>query len=209
MRFIPFAILAVAAGWLASQWGALPERWVVHWGPGGVPDGYASRSFLGAFGPFLFGAGLAAVIELGATLTERVTRRRFPLLARAYGDFVRWVAITQACIISTLGLLMPLQRMPSPRPLLAVFMGLIGLGLFAGALGVRRAVRQMAEQGLPLPKGYGPFGYHNPEDTRLVVPKLAGIGWTLNFAHRAAWLLLALMLLPVLVVLAVVFTTMG
>ena len=81
--------------------------------------------------------------------------------------------------------------------------------LFAGALGVRRAVRQMAEQGLPLPKGYGPFGYHNPEDTRLVVPKLAGIGWTLNFAHRAAWLLLALMLLPVLVVLAVVFATRG
>jgi uncharacterized membrane protein len=63
----------------------------------------------------------------------------------------------------------------------------------------------MAAAGEPLPKGYGPFFYRNPEDSRLIVPKLVGIGWTLNFAHRTAWLLLGLVLLPVLVVLVVAF----
>jgi uncharacterized membrane protein len=209
MRFIPFAILAAAAGLLASQWDALPERWVVHWGPGGVPDGYASRTILGVFAPILFGAVLATLAELTAFLTERSTRAHLPLLARAYGNFVRWVSIMQTCAISALALLLPLQRVPSPRTLLAGILGLIGLGLLAGALGVRRAARQMAEQGVPLPKGYGPFAYRNPDDPRLLVPKVAGIGWTFNFAHRSAWLLMALLLLPVIGVLVVVFTAMG
>jgi uncharacterized membrane protein len=88
-------------------------------------------------------------------------------------------------------------------------LGLVGLALLAGALGARRSARQLAEQGQSLPKGYGPLIYRNPEDPRLIVPKLVGIGWTFNFAHRSAWLLLALLLLPVLVVLAVVFTATG
>ncbi|WP_414654235.1 DUF1648 domain-containing protein, partial [Hyalangium sp.] len=57
MRFIPPAMLVAAAGWLASQWDALPERWVVHWGPGGVPNGYSSKTFGGVFGPLLIAAG--------------------------------------------------------------------------------------------------------------------------------------------------------
>src|SRR5690606_7551415 len=59
MRFAPLAILAAAAGWLALRWDTLPERWVVHWGPGGVPDGYASKTVSGVFGPLLFGVALA------------------------------------------------------------------------------------------------------------------------------------------------------
>jgi uncharacterized membrane protein len=209
MRFIPFALLAAAAGWLASQWDDLPAQWVVHWGPGGVPDGYVSRTFAGVFGPLIFGAVLAVFLELVASFTERATRKHVPQLARAYGNFVRWVAIAQACAISTIAVLLPLQRVPSPRVLVGGLLGLVGLALLAGALGARRSARQLAEQGQSLPKGYGPLIYRNPEDPRLIVPKLVGIGWTFNFAHRSAWLLLALLLLPVLVVLAVVFTATG
>ena len=37
----------------------------------------------------------------------------------------------------------------------------------------------------------------NAEDPALWVPKRLGLGWTLNFAHRRSWLILALLLLPV------------
>jgi uncharacterized membrane protein len=83
------------------------------------------------------------------------------------------------------------------------------LGLVAGALGLAAAVREMAAQGESLPKGYGPFLYRNPEDPRLIVPKLAGMGWTFNFARPAAWLLLALLLLPAIVGLVFAFIATG
>ncbi|MEI6473018.1 MAG: DUF5808 domain-containing protein [Holophagaceae bacterium] len=37
--------------------------------------------------------------------------------------------------------------------------------------------------------------YVNPEDPSIWVPKLFGLGWTLNFAHGISWLFLALLLL--------------
>ena len=47
-------------------------------------------------------------------------------------------------------------------------------------------------------------GYRNPRDSRLWVPKLAGIGWTINFAHRFAWpMMLVLVGLPLAVVVLV------
>jgi uncharacterized membrane protein len=42
-----------------------------------------------------------------------------------------------------------------------------------------------------------------------MVPKLVGAGWTLNFAHRTAWLVLALLLLPAIVAIIVVFIATG
>ncbi len=35
--------------------------------------------------------------------------------------------------------------------------------------------------------------YYNPEDPALLVKKRVGIGWTINFAHRGAWIFLALL----------------
>ncbi len=43
---------------------------------------------------------------------------------------------------------------------------------------------------------YGGMFYCNPDDRAIFVPKRAGIGYTLNFAHPASWLLMALSLLP-------------
>jgi uncharacterized membrane protein len=207
MRFAPLAILAAAAGWLALRWDSLPERWVVHWGKGGVPNGFASKTFSGVFAPLLFGVALAVILELVAVLTERFSRTKLPRLVRAYGNFVRWVSIGQSTALSVIALLLPSDTPPSPHLLLGLTLGAVVLAFVAGGLGVSAAMRQMAAAGEPLPKGYGPFLYRNPEDSRLIVPKQIGIGWTLNFAHRGAWLLLGLTLLPALVVLVVLFLT--
>lgn len=34
--------------------------------------------------------------------------------------------------------------------------------------------------------------YFNPDDPTILVPKRFGIGWTFNFAHPIAWVILAL-----------------
>jgi uncharacterized membrane protein len=209
MRFAPLAILSAAAAWLALKWDTLPERWVVHWGPGGVPDGYASKTFSGVFGPLLFGVALAIFIELVAVFTERASRAKLPRLVRAYGNLVRWVSIGQSFAVATIALLLPSDTPSSPRLLIGLSLGAVVVALVAGGLGVSRAARQMAAAGEPLPPGYGPFLYRNSDDPRLFVPKLVGVGWTLNFAHRTAWLLLGLLLLPVLVGLVVIFLATG
>lgn len=78
-----------------------------------------------------------------------------------------------------------------------------------GALRWPARVASRRRLGESLPKGYGTLLYRNPEDPRLWVPKLVGIGWTLNFAHPTAWLVLGLLLLPALVVLISVIVIPG
>lgn len=40
--------------------------------------------------------------------------------------------------------------------------------------------------------------YHNPEDPKIWVDKLYGLGWTLNMARPASWVILtAILLAPV------------
>lgn len=49
--------------------------------------------------------------------------------------------------------------------------------------------------------------YYNPDDPALWVGKRFGIGWTLNFAHAASWLILAaLLLLPLAAIVAGLFS---
>ena len=202
MRFAPFALLALAALSLAARWESLPERWVVHWGRGGVPDGFASRTVGGVFGPLLIGVVVAVILEVVAVATERSALPHLPHLSRAYGAFVRWMSVALTGGISFLAIRLPAPHTPSLGVLLGGFLGLLALGLVMGAAGLRRAVRQMAEEGTSLPPGYGTFIYSNPDDPRLLVPKLVGKGWTFNFARPAAWVILAVILLPVVVALA-------
>lgn len=202
-------MLIAAAAWLATRWDALPAQWVVHWGPGGAPNGWATKTFGGVFGPLLFGAALAIFLEGMAVAIERTSRTRFPRLSHAYCNFVRWVSIAVVGIVALLAVLLPSSRPPSPQLVLAVCFGAIALALVEGGRGLAVATKQMKAEGESLPKGYGAFLYRNPEDPRLWVPKLVGIGWTFNFARPAAWILLGWLLLPALVVLVVTFVTAG
>ena len=45
-------------------------------------------------------------------------------------------------------------------------------------------------------EGWNGFTYNNPNDPRLWVPKLSGLGATLNFAHTRSWLILGAILVP-------------
>lgn len=52
--------------------------------------------------------------------------------------------------------------------------------------------------------------YSSPRDTRVWVPKpIRWTGWTLNFAHRSAWVWLALLLLPAVIAVTLIAVTGG
>jgi|SRR6516164_8641328 uncharacterized membrane protein len=50
--------------------------------------------------------------------------------------------------------------------------------------------------------------YYNPDDPALLVPKRFGIGYTINFGHRWAWLILVFIVLIVALPLVLIRLTM-
>jgi hypothetical protein len=98
------------------------------------------------------------------------------------------VASLESMIAVTIGLGV-LQAVP-----LVVAAGFLMIAI-ASAIGVRRlsagleAVRATGHG--ELVKGYGAMFYVNKDDPRVWVPKLGGVGQTLNFAHPVSWVILA------------------
>jgi uncharacterized membrane protein len=96
-----------------------------------------------------------------------------------------------------------------PRHGGVVIAGMIGGFLLLTILGVVLMVRAMKQAPGEASRSehyrWGLF-YVNAEDSRLWVPKLLGLGWTLNFAHGLSWFILALLLLPVALVIALTRT---
>jgi uncharacterized membrane protein len=72
---LPFAALAGAALYLRSRWDSLPERFPVHWGFDGRPNGWSTRSLTGVFGPLLITALVAAAMALLAGWQLRSVRQ--------------------------------------------------------------------------------------------------------------------------------------
>src|SRR5262249_15617424 len=46
----PLLILAVAAWFLHANWDSIPERFPIHWGVDGTPNGWANRTIGGVYG---------------------------------------------------------------------------------------------------------------------------------------------------------------
>ncbi len=93
---------------------------------------------------------------------------------------------------------------PIPSGFLWVFIGvLVLIGLLSYFIPL------MARGGKPVPAEAWKAGvfYFNREDPALFVPKRFGIGYTINFANRWAWLVIAI--LVVLIVTPFVFSALA
>jgi hypothetical protein len=133
-----------------------------------------------------------------AYATTRMTGG-FPRELRAVAaTVVRAVGLAIALICAGLALALPLLQ---PRSSLPIALGVplvIGVVLGAAMVWAWRETRRLRAGGVALPEGYTGVFYSNPRDARLWVPKLAGVGWTINFAHRRAWpVMIALIGVPV------------
>jgi uncharacterized membrane protein len=216
----PFAILAAGALYLHAEWKRIPARFPVHWALDGRPNGWSTRTPAGVYGPLLLGAifvGLLFLLSVGILRWTRhvhatgsaaeveLARERRVLLVLLFSEYLVASIITWAALL-------PLRELPgrSPSPALPLGATAVLLLILLLVFLVHRPVE-------PAPaRGAAPVGdrtedrywkggvlYFNPNDPALLVEKRFGIGYTLNFGHRLAWVLLgAILLIPVLTVIA-------
>lgn len=204
VRWVSLGALGGAALVLVASWERLPPRWVIHWGAGGVPNGFAHRTFLGVFGPLLIGAGVWLLIEGVSWAIARAGRGApAPEMVTTQTDFARLVGLAVCAMFAATALYLPLAQPRTPGAFVGATLALVFGAIALGLVRMARAVRALRTRRVAVPKGWeAVFWYRNPDDARLWVPKLWSIGWTLNFARRAAWpVLIALVAGPVAVAL--------
>lgn len=204
----PFAILVATTFYLNAHWDEIPERFPVHWGLDGQPNGWSTRTPMGVYGSLLLGAVIMAGVALtayGALRHARVVRmpdtgtvhRDVPHQA---GNFLLAVEFFLATCFSGVALL-PLTGNFGAVPILIVTILLIAaLFPLTHWLNAKRA--PVADKPSHEFVGDGTLDEHwklglfyfNPDDSALLVEKRVGIGWTLNFARGLSWVIMLLVL---------------
>jgi uncharacterized membrane protein len=206
---LPFAILAAAALVLDARWEEIPARFAVHFGADGSPNGWAPRTPAGVFGPLVAGAAVAAVLALvrAAMASERLVVHgpAGGAHGRRYTSAIllgveTWVAVVFATT-SFLALGATL------RVVLSVVLGGVVLLIVSLAASTAAFTRHPPDPGGTPTGGWraGGLVYRDEGDPDLWIPKRIGIGWTLNFAHPAAWWVMALLLLVPLAIVGTLF----
>lgn len=196
IAWLPWIILALGGALLAVQYPGLPADWAVHYNGAGQPDGWIHKSW----GAALFPLALAAFLCLALEVVGRCVpvRPPFPLdehwrlrMQQWQVDSLRMVGSGVALAMVLVAAIMP--RAHTPYLILLVVTGMVVLALLVPGLKIRHLMAEMNRAGV-LPPGYQGLSYRNPDDPRILVPRLTGGGTTLNLAHGRAWLLLLLIL---------------
>ncbi len=191
--------LAGTATLLGVRWHSLPERFPIHWGMGGQPDGWATRSVGSIFGPLLVSVALTAGFGVIGELIARSSpghEGRSVMIRTMRTTLVAccWFLAILMCSIS----LLPLAHDPTNLiPLIT--MGAVGFGLGIAGYVAFRAVRM---EGVVIASQNSTDGrywkaglfYFNRSDSALMVPKRNGFGYTLNFGRPVCWLILGALL---------------
>ena len=189
----PFAALALTAAYLQSHWNQLPERFPVHWGADGQPNRWSSREPLTVFAPVVIGAGMNLVMLALAWLFSQLSRNTIMRRVTVRLLEVLLYPLTLTFIIVALlpfGLVVPVWLIPA-----------IMLTCVAGLIfwSYRQIVAPALADAVPDPQSdsYWKAGmfYYNPNDPAIFVAKRVGIGYTVNFANKMCWLVLAGILL--------------
>lgn len=208
----PFVILLATGVFLHFYWDEIPARFPVHWGIDGQPNGWSSRTPMGVYGPLVLGALISACMWLTANTllrSARIVDRARPVFvlhdfAHRVGLFLLVIELFLAVVFSCVGLLPLTGAMPV---LIVTFLMLPTVFVLIVWLNKGRAHIERSSETHPQAAGDGTpdecwkFGmlYFNPDDAALWVEKRAGIGYTMNFAHISAWVIMALILLvPIL-----------
>jgi uncharacterized membrane protein len=216
LQLSPFAILAATAMYLRLRWDDIPSRFPVHWGASGHPNGWSVRTPMGVYTPLLLGAGVMAAVAASSHVALHFGRPVLGSAARSlWGDFAREMGVFLlslefflAVIFSFVGLL-PLMgnRDPGILPVLIATVTMLVALIFAMSRLAKQHARLHAAAGgseaAGIPDDHWKCGvfYVNRDDAALFVPKRFGIGYTLNFGHVSAWLIMVLVLVLPLVLL--------
>lgn len=218
----PFALLAATALWLRLHWDNIPDRFPIHWGMDGQPNGWATRSIQGVYAPL----EIAAVVCAGTAFLayailrwSRLIRVSGPasMSERRFRHIVASIVVATeyflAILFTWIGLL-PLGHNPNGPPgvvpvllfelvftvvIIALFIRLgQGGSRLAGAVPATATVAPVSDRrpvGDRTADRYWKLGvfYVNREDPAVFVEKRFGIGYTINFGHNGAWVFLAVL----------------
>jgi uncharacterized membrane protein len=209
IRLFPFLIIGIAAVVLLLKWDDIPAVWPVHWGPRDIPDRWVTKTTGSVFLPLAMGAALCLFLEAVGAFVESHARkgrnRTLPMdsavaIALLSRDFLILLEIALATIAGVLGVFLPLGNPSSGFPIAGMALGIIGAAIITGITRLAIGVRRLKQQGFEGLEHYNGIVYRNPDDPRLWVPKISGIGYTINFGHPWAWfLLLLILILPILI----------
>jgi len=184
----PFALLAMGAVWLCLRFDELPARIPIHWNWRGEADRFVSRTGLGAALPLLLGTAICAlmlVMQHGLRRNAPRGALRAPsvklVLAGEYLAAVACVATLAASV--TGGRLLWLVLALGAG-------GAVALLCYALVLALRAP-----NEPLRHPAAWRGVFYFDRDDPALFVPKRMGFGYTFNFGHPGAIVLLVLLLL--------------
>jgi uncharacterized membrane protein len=200
-RWVPFAVLAAAALYLILRWDSIPPVWTTHWNAAGRPNGWSHRTVWGVLGVPAHGALAVALVEAVFAVVGRVGTGvgAHPLLREGMAHFIRGTTVGLSLLFACIAIDLPFgpeltigERVAIP---LLILVASMGFGAVGAARQVTRALSDLRAGGqAPEAEGYHAFYYSNPNDARLWVPKLSGMGWTVNFAHPWAWPVMGLIL---------------
>jgi uncharacterized membrane protein len=223
----PFVVIAAVAVYLRQHWAEIPARFPIHWGMDGQPNGWATRSAAGVYGPLLTALALCGLMVLLAYATGHWSRRiqvtgpsaeHESHFRRAVLSILLATEYLLALIFAWTAVL-PLTAGPAgPRGasvilllVLAFTVSVTAIMIHTGQGGTRLSggsaeaasvgsgVQAVGDRTLDRYWKAGIF-YVNPDDPALIVEKRFGIGYTVNFGRPASWVILGLIILVPLLV---------
>ncbi|HTB78155.1 MAG TPA: DUF5808 domain-containing protein [Polyangiaceae bacterium] len=194
-RWPSFAVLLLAASYLALRLDAIPARWIIHWGVRGQPNGWATRTIPGVFGVLAFTAIVLVFTETLGMARRNKDGAAGEALRSATVDFVRFSMLGVSLMTAFLAIDLPLGPPMPLAVLLSISVAPLVISMAVGGIRLTAAHRRARESGHGAKvEGYHAFYYAKSSDQRLWVPKRSGMGWTINFAHPLGWPMLLLTL---------------
>lgn len=204
----PFVILAVAALFVYANWDAIPDRFPTHWNASGTPDRWETKTIRSVYRPLVMGVIIIAVTQLQTWFLLRRTRQiatgqsgeaewRFKRRTAGYGVLSTYVMAvlfsyfaTRKLVTTDAGLGWGFWALMGT--IVAMSIGFTVWMAFVGQGGQRRVP---AAEGSPVLGDASPdrawiagIFYFNPQDPAIFVEKRMGLGWTLNYGNKWAWL---------------------
>jgi len=197
----PFLALAAVGVFLQLHWDQLPQHYPIHFDINGEPNRWADRTALSVFSPLLVG-GATNLLLLGlAWLIATTSRKTVMRYVTVRGLQVMLYPLTFTLVTVSL---LPFWR--SPMWIVPLVMLVSIAGLIYWSYG--RISSPHSSDAVPEPRSdnYWKAGmfYYNPDDPAIFVAKRVGIGYTINFASKWAWVVLIGLLLTPLVPLLLV-----
>jgi uncharacterized membrane protein len=193
-----------AAAILALRWQVIPDRFPIHWGMNGQPNGWSDRTPSGVFGPLIIGAILIVLFAVLGALIPRFSAgfHGSKALLKLTRNLLRACAWLLGVLFGVIALL-PLMHdsAVASRWLMTgtlVSIAAIVVYMIAGAQRISYAMTA-AQDSTPDRCWKGGLIYYNPSDPALMVPKRLGVGYTLNLGRPMAWLVVcAILIIPII-----------